>query len=133
LIIVDSNVLFDAADPESPNHQWARDVIRSNRGSMGLNQIVYAELLHAQDAKILNPLLGGLQITLLDLPWEACPIAARAFSQFLKRTTGRGEKVRSIPLPDFFIGAHAEAEGFSVATSDRKWFKSYFPTVKLVD
>ena len=36
-----------------------------------------------------------------------------------------------IPLPDFFIGAHAEVMGWTVITNDTGRLRTYFPQVKL--
>jgi hypothetical protein len=36
-----------------------------------------------------------------------------------------------MPLPDFFIGAHAEIMGWTLATADADRYRTYFPKVKL--
>jgi len=35
-------------------------------------------------------------------------------------------------LPDFFIGAQAQVEGWDLVTNDPQRFAAYFPTVKLL-
>jgi len=35
-------------------------------------------------------------------------------------------------LPDFFIGAHAQAEGYKLLTRDAGRYKTYFPKIKLI-
>jgi predicted nucleic acid-binding protein len=35
-------------------------------------------------------------------------------------------------LADFFIGAHAEAEGHALLTRDPLRYRTYFPKVKLI-
>ena len=39
---------------------------------------------------------------------------------------------RAAPLPDFFIGAHAEAEGLTHLTRDAARYRTYFPQVSLI-
>jgi predicted nucleic acid-binding protein len=36
------------------------------------------------------------------------------------------------PLPDFFIGAHAQVMGWTLATADESRFTTYFPSVRLL-
>jgi predicted nucleic acid-binding protein len=40
--------------------------------------------------------------------------------------------IKSAPLPDFFIGAHAAVARYSILTRDSARYRSYFPTVKLI-
>jgi predicted nucleic acid-binding protein len=54
-------------------------------------------------------------------------VAARAYQQY--RKTGG---TRTSPLPDFYIGAHAEAAGYSLLTRDVPRYRTYFPTVPLI-
>jgi hypothetical protein len=37
-----------------------------------------------------------------------------------------------VPLPDFFIGAHAQVMGLTLATGDAARFKTYFPSLRVV-
>ncbi|HAK06532.1 MAG TPA: DNA-binding protein, partial [Spartobacteria bacterium] len=37
------------------------------------------------------------------------------------------------PLPDFFIGAHAELMGWKLATRDPERFRLYFERVELIE
>lgn len=39
--------------------------------------------------------------------------------------------VPTMPLPDFFIGAHAKIMGWDLATADQGRFHTYFPSVAL--
>jgi hypothetical protein len=39
---------------------------------------------------------------------------------------------RTSPLPDFYIGAHAQVDGLTLLTRDVARYKSYFPKVKLI-
>lgn len=64
----------------------------------------------------------------LQLPWSAAPLAARAFRRYRHRSYGP----KTSPLPDFYIGAHAEAEDLSILTSDRGRYQTYFPKVEVI-
>ena len=39
---------------------------------------------------------------------------------------------RHSPLPDFYIGAHAEADGLTLLTRDVGRYRTYFPSIKLI-
>jgi predicted nucleic acid-binding protein len=39
---------------------------------------------------------------------------------------------RRSPLPDFFIGAHAEIDGLVLLTRDERRYRTYFPAVELI-
>jgi predicted nucleic acid-binding protein len=54
-------------------------------------------------------------------------LAARAYQKY--RQLGG---TRTSPLPDFYIGAHAEASGYSLLTRDVARYRTYFPNVHLI-
>jgi predicted nucleic acid-binding protein len=47
------------------------------------------------------------------------------------RKADSGKDAPALTLPDFFIGAHAQIMGWSLATADESRFKTYFPSVPL--
>lgn len=49
---------------------------------------------------------------------------------FLKYRRNKGTK--NLPLPDFFIGAHATVSKFNLITRDSTKYKTYFPQLKLI-
>ena len=63
----------------------------------------------------------------LPLPYTAGWLAAQAFLKY-RRSGG----AKSSPLPDFYIGAHAEVEGHTLVTRDAARYRSYFPNVTLI-
>ena len=63
----------------------------------------------------------------LPLPFSVGFPASRAFQAYRK---AGGQRLA--PLPDFFIGAHAEAEGLTLLTRDPTRYRTYFPKVKLI-
>jgi predicted nucleic acid-binding protein len=63
----------------------------------------------------------------LNLPWAAAWLASRAFLAY-RRQGG----TRTAPLPDFFIGAHAEAADLTLLTRDPVRIRTYFPSVEII-
>jgi predicted nucleic acid-binding protein len=39
---------------------------------------------------------------------------------------------KTSPLPDFYIGAHAEAEGLTLVTRDASRYRTCFPSVTVI-
>ncbi len=89
--------------------------------------------VRAKDPQAVPALLEGFGMTLLPLPVSAAVPAAKAFAIYLERLKKEGKAVASrVPLPDFFIGAHAQAETLTLVTRDPDRVKTYFSAVKLV-
>lgn len=63
----------------------------------------------------------------LRLPLEAGYRAGQAFVAYRER----GGTRRS-PLPDFYIGAHAEFAGLTLVTRDPTRYRMYFPKLVLI-
>jgi predicted nucleic acid-binding protein len=71
---------------------------------------------------------------MFDLPVAAAAICGRAYGRYrlAHRRSGGGE-APSVPLPDFFIGAHAELMRWKLATRDVERYRIYFPAVELIE
>ncbi|MEI6780889.1 MAG: hypothetical protein WCQ21_08225 [Verrucomicrobiota bacterium] len=52
-------------------------------------------------------------------------------SSLILKKKGKRTDIR-VPLPDFLIGAHAQAEGLKLATRDPDRVRTYFPNIALV-
>jgi len=63
----------------------------------------------------------------VEIEIEAGFVASRAFVEYRRRGG-----VRTSPLPDFYIGAHAAVSGMSVLTRDARRYAGYFPKVPLI-
>ena len=64
-------------------------------------------------------------------------LSAFQFSEFqlllIDRLKAEGKTAKSkIPLGDFLIGAHAEADGMKLVTRDPARVSAYFPQVELI-
>ena len=130
MFLVDTNILLDIFHDDPAWRPWSELCLRDAllKGEVGINPIIYAETsLGFRAPETLDAELDAIAVTRLGLPYEAAFLAGRAFRRY-RRAGG----VRSSPLPDFFIGAHAEVAGLTVLTRDVSRFRTYFPTVRLI-
>ena len=110
-ILFDTNVLLDVATSDAVWMPWSVKQLHAatSAGSACINPIIYAELAPAfatRDA--LDQWLHPSVLRQLALPYSAGWLAGQAFVQY-RRAGG----LRLSPLPDFYIGAHAQAEGLT--------------------
>ena len=130
MFLADSNVLLDIFGGDPSWGRWSKQALRDALaiGAVGINPVIYAEIsVRFGDHASLDAGLNELTLERLQLPYEAAFVAGRAFRRY-RRAGG----VRSSPLPDFFIGAHAEVADITVLTRDVSRFRTYFPTVRLI-
>ena len=128
--LLDTNVLLDILTDDPEWADWSQKQFRRARaeGPVPLNPILYAELAaHFERAADVDHFLRPGVFKRLPLPYEAGFRASRAFLAY-RRAGGS----KSSPLPDFYIGAHAEHAGFTLVTRDVARYRTYFPKVKLV-
>ena len=130
MFLVDTNVLLDIFTDDARWRPWSERAVGDAlvAGPVGVNPIIYAETsLAFADVNALDRYLDDLMLVRLQLPYGAAFRAGRAFLRY-RRTGG----ARSLPLPDFYIGAHAEADDLTLLTRDAGRYRSYFPSVTLV-
>ena len=128
--LFDSSVLFDVFTGDPAWQAWSRAQLRdaATRGLAVVNQIIYTEVAAAfSSPRRLEDLLEVERVAQLDLPWNAAWPTSRAFKEYRRR----GGTKRS-PMPDFYIGGHAEAAGLAVVTRDARRIRTYFPSVPVV-
>ena len=134
--LLDTYVIVYARLPRSPFNHWAEEQIAnavSTEGA-GLSAMSLAELCAEPgvDASNVAAEVTSFGVQLLDIPAaaaERCGEAYRAYRHARKADSGKDAP--KVPLPDFFIGAHAELLGLELVTNDPQRIKLYFPTVKL--
>lgn len=136
MILLDTNVLVYASDQHSSFCNWARNTIVGGVSSNGaaINAITLAELCAgAAEAKSIADQVRSWGISVLDVPAVTAVICAEAYRRYRERRLAEsGKPAPSVPLPDFFIGAHAVAMGWELATADKGRFSTYFPSLVLV-
>ena len=127
-VLIDTNVLSDVIHDDPTWRNWAEDQMAALVGELVINPIIYAELCcRARTAGELDQMLATVGVGYREIPKAALFPAAQAFLSYRRRGGAK-----TSPLPDFFIGAHAETEGWRLVTRDPARFRTYFPSVPLI-
>jgi len=109
MTLVDTNVLLDVASSDPLWLQWSIQQVakRAALGPVIINDVVYAEMSAQMDTEAeLMQALRELHIMLQRVPTRALFLAGKIYRRY--RSFGG---IRTGVLPDFFIGAHAQALG----------------------
>jgi predicted nucleic acid-binding protein len=136
MILFDTSVILDALYKDSGFYDWASQLISESAATIGaaVNAVTVAELCAGdRRPEMVEQDLKNWGVKVLDVPVAAasvCGLAHRRYAQ-ARRVSGGGNAPK-IPLPDFFIGAHAEIMGWKLATRDSERIARYFPKVGLV-
>ncbi|MGE0279503.1 MAG: type II toxin-antitoxin system VapC family toxin [Rhizobiaceae bacterium] len=129
--LVDANVLIDVLGPESlPARPWSLKALKESTeaGSIVVSAIVWAELagMNLPQEQVLRA-LEWLRPVREDFPFAAAFAAGIAHAAY-RRKGGARERT----LPDFLIGAHAQARGHRLLTRDASRYRSYFPGLNII-
>lgn len=128
--LADTNVLLDIATADPVWQPWSEQQLRlaSITGRIAINPIIYAEIAPAFTSRLdLDAWLDPSVFHFAPLPYEAGWLASQAFVAY-RRSGG----LKTSPLADFYIGAHAAVEGLTLITRDGNRYRTYFPTVPLI-
>lgn len=128
--LVNSNVLVDILHSEADWEDWSADRLEAARlaGNAVINPLIYAEICAGYPTqRHVDQALSTSIYRRENLPWEAAFNAARAFLAY-RRSGG----TKRSPLPDFYIGAHAEVKGYELLTRNPSHYRLYFPNLKII-
>jgi hypothetical protein len=131
MILVDSSVLLDIVkyDPTWALRSLNALTILASKDRLAINDIVYAEVsVGFENIAGVETMLTDAGLSREPIPAEALFAAGKAFLRY-RRAGG----TRTGVLPDFFIGAHAAAKGWSLLTRDGRRVKTYFSTVDVIE
>lgn len=109
---------------------WSLDRLEAlgNQAPLVINPLILAELSpRFERAADLEQALVGLPLRRDALPWDAAFLAGQAFKAY---RTQHG--IKTSPLPDFYIGAHALVAGMRLLTRDAARYAGYFPKLTLI-
>ena len=129
-VLVDSNVILDVVEDDPQWCEWSLDVLDqySETHQLIINPVIYAEVsISFERIEEFEEVLSSGGLKMAPIPKEALFLAGKVFIRYRRK-----QGVKTTPLPDFFIGAHAAVADVALLTRDKKRFKHYFPSVKLV-
>lgn len=128
LVLVDTNIVLDVTEADDQWLTWSRNQMEKYPGRLVINPLIYTELCHqAGSIEEVERTISQLGLLYLEIPREALFLASQAFRRYRLRGG-----IKTAPLADFFIGAHAQAEGFTLLTRDTSRYETYFPRVPLI-
>ncbi|MBN2291720.1 MAG: type II toxin-antitoxin system VapC family toxin [Pirellulales bacterium] len=128
--MVDSCVLLDILTEDPAWFEWSSRAIDGaiETGRLIINPIIYAEIsIGYERIEELESVLPKNIMDFRPITREAAFLAGKCFLEYRQRGG-----IRTSPLPDFFIGAHASVENIPLITRDTTHFRSYFPNVELI-
>ncbi len=136
MILFDTSVILDALYEDLEYYRWAKQLISESATTEGaaVNAITVAELCAGdRNPELVGQDLKNWDIEVLDVPVTAASVCGAAHRKYAmaRRASGGGPAPKT-PLPDFFIGAHAEIMGWKLATRDSERIEKYFPKVNLI-
>ena len=127
-ILVDTNVVVDVLHGDPVWLEWANVQLKRFAGELWINPVIYAELCYrAKSSEEVDELMRDMELNYEELTRPALFLAAKAYQNYRQRGG-----TKTAPLPDFFIGGHAEAMGIPILTRDSARYKTYFPSVRLI-
>ena len=126
----DSNVILDVVTEDADWVDWSASMLAqaAQGGRLVINPLIYAEVSSGFDRiEALEDALPAEYFAREALPWAAAFLAGKVFLKY-RRSGG----IRTAPLPDFYIGAHAAIAGYTLLTRDARRFSAYFPRLRIV-
>lgn len=129
-VLVDSSVVLDlfTNDPIWGERSAQALAEAAAAGELLIDDIVYAEVSVAfPRIEDLDEAIDGALFTLAPIPRAALFLAGKAFLAYRRRGG-----VRTAPMPDFIIGAHAAVSGLPLLTREPERVTSAYPKLRLI-
>jgi predicted nucleic acid-binding protein len=128
--LVDSCILIDVLADDPQWADWSLDQLDrlGRKGPLVINPLILAEISpRFERASDLEAALASLPLVREALPWDAAFLAGQAFKVYRKAAG-----MKTSPMPDFYIGAHALVSKLQLLTRDAARYKTYFPNLQIV-
>jgi predicted nucleic acid-binding protein len=128
---VDTSILFDLLDAACEYHAWSFTEVEKAKiqGPVFVSDLAFCEFSYdMQDAASVDAVVSSFALARCGYTDEALFRAAKAYRAYKEDNKGPKAGV----LPDFLIGALADAEGKPLITRDTKKVGKYFPSLQTV-
>lgn len=134
MILIDSNVVIDLLGSGGEWQAWSENAVieAGAGGELAVSPIVVAEV--APRVGSLAEFIERIErfgANIVDLSNEAAYASGTAFNIYRKRRRDGLESARSI-IADFLIGGQALALEAGILTRDPRFYRTYFPSVRLI-
>lgn len=129
-VMVDSCVYLDIFTSDPKWYAWSASALAyaADGDQIVLNSVIYGEVSVRFDRiEELESMLPARIFDYQPIPKEAAFLAGKCFLRYRRRGGAR-----VLPLPEFFIGAHAAVARLPLVTRDTKRFRDYFPNLELI-
>lgn len=129
-VLIDSNVLLDILAKDPLWYSWSAAAVESvgDRFRLVINAVIYSEVsVHYSQIEDVDAALPKSTFDREPIPYEAAFLAGKSFLIYRRRGG-----TKRLPLPDFFIGAHAAVAGYRLLTRDAIRYRTYFPKLPLI-
>ena len=129
MILVDSCVLIDVFESYAAWREWSLEALNASKGEgLRINAVIYAELCAVPGAAdAVDRLMQDVGMRMEPFSRPCARLAGQAFAKYRKRSG-----IKTGVLADFFIGAQAQSEGWTILTRDKARYTTYFPEVPLI-
>jgi predicted nucleic acid-binding protein len=131
LILADSNILVDVIGTDQQWKRWSQDQLDGRHSDdICINQMVVAEI--APRFPSLEFFAAEMRLLGVGIDEFGVDAGFAAGAAFIRYRKNRGVGAPPLPLPDFFIGGHAQVKGATILTRDPRFYRTYFPDVALI-
>jgi predicted nucleic acid-binding protein len=129
-VLGDTNIFIDVFGPETPFKIWSSQAILALKpqAQFIMTPVVWAELAGLVPSE--HELV--LILSRLNLLREALPFSAAYQAGLVHQRYRKAGGQRERTLPDFLIGAHAEARRHCLLTRDAARYRTYFPSLDII-
>jgi predicted nucleic acid-binding protein len=126
--LVDSSVLLDVFTSDPVWSEWSVSRLEEAwaDGTVFIDPVVYAEVsVGFARIEALEDAIAESGLVWSEIPREALFLAGKVFLSYRKKGG-----IRTAPLPDFFIGAHAAVSDLVLITRDTERIRGHFPRLR---